>query len=157
MYAHAPPQAGRNGWTPWPRYFLRFDLVRYLAPLAQVGRAFPWYGRGRRFDSDTGLASKSVVVAQLVERHLAKVQAAGSSPVHHSLDRLDRPVAARHRGRNRGSGQMGMRLKLIRTSARLKIARYRVRFPGDARRRVPFESGCRRPTARASVRVAEKL
>lgn len=53
-----------------------------LAAEAQYGRAPTWYVGGRGFNSHSWLC---VVVAQLAERDLAKVEAAGSSPVHHSM------------------------------------------------------------------------
>ena len=49
--------------------------------VAQSGRASPWHGEGRGFDS----RRLHVDVAQLAERDLAKVEAAGSNPVTHSM------------------------------------------------------------------------
>ena len=45
------------------------------------GRASPWYGEGRQFESGRRL---HVDVAQQAARHLAKVKVAGSIPVIHS-------------------------------------------------------------------------
>ena len=49
-------------------------------PVVQLVRTLACHARGRRFEPDPG-RQKYADVAHLVERHLAKVEVAGSSPV----------------------------------------------------------------------------
>jgi hypothetical protein len=80
-----------------------------------------WLGGGlqhrqRRFDSGSGL---HVVVAQLVARNLAKVEAAGSNLVYDSKPMSSNGRASRFQRDDRGSTpRIGSRLPLHSGSAR---------------------------------------
>ncbi len=50
----------------------------YFGPIVQLVRTPPCHGGGREFESHSG---RHADLAHLVERHLAKVEVAGSSPV----------------------------------------------------------------------------
>ena len=52
----------------------------FFGPVVQLVRTLACHARGRRFEPDPG-RQKFADVAHLVERHLAKVEVAGSSPV----------------------------------------------------------------------------
>ena len=55
----------------------------FFGPVVQLVRTLACHARGRRFEPDPG--RQNADVAHLVERHLAKVEVAGSSPVIRSI------------------------------------------------------------------------
>jgi hypothetical protein len=71
-------QADPPGFGPGVSRFEAWAVSCKHAAVAQLVRARSWYERGPRFDPVRRLR---VDVAQSAERHLAKVEAAGSKPV----------------------------------------------------------------------------
>ena len=67
-------QAGGHRFEPCSAHHL------FFGPVVQLVRTLACHARGRRFEPDPG-RQKYADVAHLVERHLAKVEVAGSSPV----------------------------------------------------------------------------
>ena len=57
----------------------------FFGPVVQLVRTLACHARGRRFEPDSG--RQNADVAHLVERHLAKVEVAGSSPVIRSKEK----------------------------------------------------------------------
>ena len=79
---HLPYKQGVTGSSP-------VVPTTFFGPVVQLVRTLACHARGRRFEPDPG-RQKFADVAHLVERHLAKVEVAGSSPVirskkHHPL------------------------------------------------------------------------
>ena len=70
---HLPYKQGVTGSSP-------VVPTTFFGPVVQLVRTLACHARGRRFEPDPG-RQKYADVAHLVERHLAKVEVAGSSPV----------------------------------------------------------------------------